>query len=225
LLFLNVDANKNHDIAVYLQSEKKIMPANLNALIRYKTINSCLSGGRRRWTIDELREKCSEALAECRGKDTGVSERTIRDDIRVMRSDILGFNAPIKQEGGLYFYSDPGYSILSLSITDTGLAEQVLGLLIKLREKVSHPEMEIIVAKLCRLLDREYEPASAKISRVEISENVILTEDLVELPEDVYYHLNMPSRTASRMSPGSLQFRNRMHELLWGEILDAVSGM
>jgi hypothetical protein len=32
LLFLNVDANKNHDIAVYLQSEKKIMPANLNAL-------------------------------------------------------------------------------------------------------------------------------------------------------------------------------------------------
>ena len=115
------------------------MPANLNALIRYKTINSCLYGGRRRWTIDELRERCSEALAESRGRYTPVSERTIRDDIRVMRSDILGFNAPIKQEGGLYFYSDPGYSILSLSITDTGLAEQVLGLLMKLREKVTPP--------------------------------------------------------------------------------------
>ena len=225
MLFLNVDANKNHDIAVYLQSEKKIMPANLNALIRYKTINSCLYGGRRRWTIDELREKCSEALAECRGIYTGVSERTIRDDIRVMRSDILGFNAPIKQEGGLYFYSDPGYSILSLSITDTGLAEQVLSLLIKLREKVSHPEMEIIVAKLCRLLGREYEPASEKVSKVIISENVILTKDLVELSKEEYHNLNIPSRTASRMSPESFQFRNRMHELLWGEILAAVSGM
>jgi len=32
LLFLNVDANENHDTAAYLQSEKKIMPANLNAL-------------------------------------------------------------------------------------------------------------------------------------------------------------------------------------------------
>ena len=102
------------------------MPANLNALIRYKTINSCLSGGRRRWSIDELRERCSEALAENRGRYTTVSERTIRDDIRVMRSDILGFNAPIRQEGGLYFYSDPGYSILSLRITDAGLAEQIL---------------------------------------------------------------------------------------------------
>lgn len=224
MLFLKVDANKNHDIAAYLQSEKKIMPANLNALIRYKTINSCLYGGRSRLTIDQLRERCSEALAENRGRYTPVSERTIRDDIRVMRSDILGFNAPIKQEGGLYFYSNPGYSILSLSITDTGLADQVLGLLMKLREKVSHPEMEIIVAKLCRLLGREYEPASVKIGKVEISEYAIFIEDMPKMSKDVYYEQSVPSRTASRMSPGSFQFRNRMHELLWGEILAVVSG-
>ena len=218
-----VDANKNHDIAVYLQSEKKIMPANLNALIRYKTINSCLSGGKRRWTIDELREKCSEALAENRGRYTPVSERTLRDDIRVMRSDILGFNAPIKQEGGLYFYSDPGYSILSLSITDTGLAEQVLGLLMKLRDKVTHPEMEIIVEKLCRLLDREYEPVCEKVSKVIISENAILTKDLAERSKEVFYDLNIPSKRYPGMAPRASQFRNRMHELLWGEILAAVS--
>jgi len=218
-----VDANKNHDIAVYLQSAKKIMPANLNALIRYKTINSCLSGGKRRWTIDELRERCSEALAESRGRYTPVSERTIRDDIRVMRSDILEFNAPIKQEGGLYFYSDPGYSILSLSITDTGLAEQMLELLMKLRDKVNHPEMEIIVAKLCRLLDREYEPASVKIGKVEISENAIFIEDMPKMSKDVYFEQSIPSRTASRMSQRSFEIRNSMHELLWGEILAVVS--
>ncbi len=199
------------------------MPANLNALIRYKTINTCLYGGWRRWTIDELRGKCSEALAESRGRYTPVSERTLRDDIRVMRSDILGFNAPIKQEGGLYFYSDPGYSILSLSITDTGLAAQVLGLLMKLREKVSHPEMEIIVAQLCRMLGKEYEPVAEKVSKVIISENAILTEDMLEMPEEAYRETNIPSRryqgTASRPS----RFRNRMFELLWGDILDAVS--
>jgi hypothetical protein len=39
-------AKKNHAIALFLQWKKRIvMPANLNALIRYKTINSCLSGG------------------------------------------------------------------------------------------------------------------------------------------------------------------------------------
>lgn len=199
------------------------MPANLNALIRYKTINSCLSGGRRRWTIDELRERCSEAVAESRGKYTGVSERTIRDDIRVMRSDILGFHAPIKQEGGLYFYSDPGYSILSLSITDTGLAEQVLGLLMKLRDKVNHPEMEIIVAKLCRLLDRDYEHVCAKSSKEDIREKAIITEELPELYEDAYLKMSIPSRPAPGLASRSSQFRNRIYELLWGEILAAVS--
>jgi predicted DNA-binding transcriptional regulator YafY len=198
------------------------MPANLNALIRYKTINSCLYGGRRRWTIDELREKCSEALAECRGRYTPVSERTIRDDIRVMRSDILGFNAPIKQEGGLYFYSDPGYSIMNLRITDSGLAEQVLGLLMKLREKVNHPEMEIIVEKLCRLLDREYEPVAEKTSRVIIHKNAILTEDLPELSMDVDFDLNIPSKRAPGLASRSSKFRTRMYELLWGDVLGAI---
>ena len=199
------------------------MPANLNALIRYKTINSCLYGGRRRWTIDELRERCSEALADSRGRYTGVSERTIRDDIRVMRSDILGFNAPIRQEGGLYFYSDPSYSILSLSITDAGLAEQILGLLMKLRDKANHPEMEIIVEKLCRLLYKEYEPVCEKVSKVIINESAILTEDLAELSKDVYYDLNISSRPAPRMASRPFQFRNRIYELLWGDILAMVS--
>jgi hypothetical protein len=201
------------------------MPANLNALIRYKTINSCLSGGRRRWTIDELRDKCSEALAESRGRYTPVSERTLRDDIRVMRSDILGFNAPIKQEGGLYFYSDPGYSILSLSITDTGLAEQVLGLLMKLRDKVNHPEMEIIIEKLCRLLAREYEPVYVKSCKEDISKNIIFKEELSKLSEYVEFDQIIPSRPTPGMASRSSRYRIRTHELLWGEILNAVSGI
>jgi hypothetical protein len=133
------------------------MPANLNALIRYKTINSCLYGGKRKWSIRELIEACSEALGESRGRYNLISERTLRDDLRVMRSDILGFNAPIEQENGLYFYADPQYSILTLKITDAGLAERILGFLTGLRTEIQHPELEAILEQLCQLTNKKYE--------------------------------------------------------------------
>jgi hypothetical protein len=128
------------------------MPANLNALIRYKTINSCLYGGTRRWSINELIDACSNALSESRGRYGRISERTIRDDIRVMRSEILGFNAPIKQIAGLYFYGDPHYSIMSIGITDAVLVEKIIKLLLEVRSEVKHPELEIILNKLMGML-------------------------------------------------------------------------
>ena len=133
------------------------MPTNLNALIRYSTINSCLYGGWRKWSIRELRDACSEALAEHRGRYTPISERTIRDDLRVMRSDILGYNAPIRQEKGLYFCDDPGYSIVTLQITDSGLAQRIYDLLISLRHEIGHPELELILEELCMLTNKPYE--------------------------------------------------------------------
>ena len=39
------------------------MPANKNALIRYKTIDNCLRNRYRRWTLDDLVEACSDALS------------------------------------------------------------------------------------------------------------------------------------------------------------------
>ncbi|MFZ2288036.1 MAG: hypothetical protein WAV93_13750 [Bacteroidales bacterium] len=198
------------------------MPANLNALIRYKTINSCLYGGKRRWSIDELRERCSEALAENRGKYTGVSERTIRDDLRVMRSDILGFNAPIKQEGGLYFYSDPGYSILSLRITDAGLAEQIFSLLMKIRGRESHPELEIILQRLCGLLGKEYEPVYHKLILYNVSEKEINVEAMEWLSKDLDFDLPKPSRMTPSLSSRASQYKKRLLELLWGDVLGAI---
>lgn len=147
------------------------MPANLNALIRYKTINSCLKGGRRKWSIGELIDACSDALAESRGRYESVSERTIRDDIRVMRSDILGFNAPIEQNKGLYFYSDPGYSILSISISDSGLAMQIIKLLSELKPTVNHPELETILMKLMHMTGRSGVREEARVSKKSYKES------------------------------------------------------
>jgi hypothetical protein len=201
------------------------MPANLNALIRYKTINSCLYGGRRRWSIDELRTRCSDALAENRGRYATVSERTIRDDIRVMRSDILGLNAPIKQEGGLYFYTDPNYSIMSLGITDAGLAEQILALLLKIRGKVNHPEIEIILKKLYRLLGKEYEPAREIYENIVIRKQVVLAKELQEFNADVDYNLKVPPARPRAMRSKEPRPGKRIFELLWGDIMVAVIGM
>ncbi len=46
------------------------MPANKNALIRYKTIDNCLRNRYRRWTLDDLVEACSDALYDMEETDT-----------------------------------------------------------------------------------------------------------------------------------------------------------
>jgi hypothetical protein len=72
------------------------MASNKNALIRYKTIDYCLRNKFKKWTLDDLIEACSDALYEYEGKDVNVSKRTIQLDIQLMRSDKLGYNAPIE---------------------------------------------------------------------------------------------------------------------------------
>ena len=124
------------------------MPANLNALIRYRTIDRCLSNPYRKWSIEDLIEACSAALKENRGIYTRISERTIRDDIRVMRSDILGFNAPIAQKEGRYFYEDRSYSIFNVSIIDSELLERVLRFMLEIQSEIEHPEMETIIKSI-----------------------------------------------------------------------------
>jgi hypothetical protein len=128
------------------------MPANLNALIRYRTIDKCLSNPYRKWTIGDLSEACAAALKEHRGIYSGISERTTREDIRVMRSDILGFNAPIVQTGGHYTYDDPDYSIFNVTIKDSDLLARVLEFILEIRDEIRHPEMEQLIESISRAI-------------------------------------------------------------------------
>ena len=61
------------------------MPANKNALIRYKTIDNCLRNHYHRWTLEDLVNACSDALYEFEGINKGVSLRTVQGDIQMMR--------------------------------------------------------------------------------------------------------------------------------------------
>jgi hypothetical protein len=100
------------------------MPVNRNALIRYRTIDNCLRNRQRRWTLEDLIEACSEALYEYEGIDKGVSRRSIQMDIQIMRSDKLGYNAPIiVLEKKYYIYEDPEYSITNIPLTDQDLGK------------------------------------------------------------------------------------------------------
>src|SRR5882672_843098 len=88
------------------------MPANRNALIRFRTIDNCLRNTARKWTLEGLVKACSAALYEFEGIDKGVSTRTVQMDIQLMRSDKLGYNAPIVVGNKkFYSYSDPTFSI------------------------------------------------------------------------------------------------------------------
>jgi len=94
------------------------MPANKNALIRYKTIDKCLRNRYRRWTLDDLVDAVSDALYDMEGITKGISRRTVQADIQIMRSDKLGYFAPIEvYDNKFYRYSDPDYTIGETALT------------------------------------------------------------------------------------------------------------
>ena len=102
------------------------MPVNRNALIRYRTIDSCLQNRRRKWMLDDLIEACSAALYEFQGINTGVSRRTVQADIEMMRSNKLGYEAPIIVVDKKYYtYEDKNYSITNIPLNNQDM--QVLG--------------------------------------------------------------------------------------------------
>lgn len=98
------------------------MPLNRATLIRISTIDRCLQNRYRRWTINDLIEACTDALAEYEGRVNPVSRRTFQNDLALMRSDRLGYNAPIVVRDNKYYeYEDPDFSITHLPLNDEGL--------------------------------------------------------------------------------------------------------
>jgi predicted DNA-binding transcriptional regulator YafY len=100
------------------------VPVTRNALVRYRTIDNCLRNRQRRWTLEDLIDACSEALYEYEGIDKGLSKRSVQMDLQLMRSDKLGYNAPIiVLEKKYYTYDDPDYSITNIPLTNQDLGK------------------------------------------------------------------------------------------------------
>lgn len=127
------------------------MPANKNALIRYKTIDNCLRNKYRRWTLEDLVDACSDALFDMEGITKGVSVRTVQNDLQMMRSDKLGYFAPIEvYEGKYYRYSDPDYSITNMPFTqqDIESMQGALDILRQFQEFNQFAELSDILGRL-----------------------------------------------------------------------------
>ena len=130
------------------------MPANKNALIRYKTIDRCLRNRYRRWTLDDLVDACCDALFDMEGIAKGVCARTVQMDIQIMRSDKLGYNAPIVVYDKIYYtYADPDYSIteMPLSMDDCKLIKEAITLLGNMENPDAVRTMKVLAKVKTRL--------------------------------------------------------------------------
>ena len=97
------------------------MSTNKNASIRYQALDKCFRDYRHRYYIEDLIEKCSEAL-ESFNFVGDVSRRTIYDDIRFMESE-AGWAIPLERlrvgRRVYYRYEDRDFSINQQPLTDT----------------------------------------------------------------------------------------------------------
>ena len=136
------------------------MAVNKLALIRYKTLDDCLCNRRRKWTLEDLIEKVSEALYEAEGIDSGVSRRTIQADIQLMRSDKLGYNAPIVIHDRKYYcYEVADYSITKAPINraDVEKMKEIVDLLKQFNGFSYFEDMSDMIARLENSLYRASE--------------------------------------------------------------------
>lgn len=135
------------------------MAWNKNALIRYRTIDKCLQNHSRKWTLEDLIEACSDILYELEGKDLQISKRTIQLDIQLMRSDKLGYNAPIQvYEKKYYCYSDPDFSITDIPLTkvDMDILTESVEMLKQFKEFSLFQELNGVLQKLEDKVYNEY---------------------------------------------------------------------
>ena len=147
------------------------MPINRNALIRYQTIDKCLQNRYRKWTLEALIEAVSEAMYEYEGIEKGVSQRTIQADIQIMRSEKLGYNAPIVVIDKKYYtYEDPKYSIANIPLTDLDLRKlkEVTEILKQFKGFTHFQDLTGIVQ---RLEDKIYTAKTQQASVIDFEKN------------------------------------------------------
>lgn len=150
------------------------MPINKLALVRYKTIDNCLQNRFRKWTLDDLMDACSDALYEYEGITNGVSRRTIQLDLQNMRSEKLGYNAPIIVTDKKYYcYEEEGYSITNSPLTsqDLGTLTEVLDVLKQFRGFGFFKELNGMVT---RLEDKLYTQQHKGKSYIDFEKNDLL---------------------------------------------------
>jgi hypothetical protein len=196
------------------------MPVNLNALIRYKTIDECLTNTYLECTIEVFVLRCSEKLAEFQGLDTCVSERTIRNDIRILRSDVLGFNAPIIISRGIYSYDSPNFTLFGRPIKELEILQDIQDILIEEFDNIQNKNVLSLLFALSKITNKEmprkfYPPESKVLYVKNFKEDTYKNESRIYLN-----HL----KKSSRESVFKNLFKKPKVEIFsWKFIFDALN--
>ena len=185
------------------------MSVNKNSLIRYKTIDMCLQNRHRKWTLEDLIEACSNALHEFEiGK--GVSRRTIQLDLQLMRSDKLGYNAPIIViDKKCYTYEDPDFSIINSPISESDFVQlsETVELLKQFKRFSYFKELCPVVQKLEDYVVQK--KLSPKIKNLKIGVTP-------EIP------LEIPDKILEEITPETVEIQNEITSTI-SEVLDKIS--
>lgn len=128
------------------------MPANKEALIRYRIIDGLLRDKQNPFpSMDTILEKCESVLGKT------FSESTIQKDIYTLRKDQgLNYNAPIefsRQHQG-YYYSEEGYTIAAVALTgdEINAIEFAAGILGQFKGTELQVEFDHAVEKILQTL-------------------------------------------------------------------------
>jgi len=150
------------------------MSYNKLALLRYKIIDECLQNRFKQWTLEMLIEAVSNALYEYEGIDSGVSKRTIQLDIQNMRSDKLGYNAPIIVVDRRYYtYEDKNFTIKNARISSQDV-EKLNEIITLLNQFKGFNYFEDINEMVGRLEDKIIRSTDSKNYYIDFEKNELL---------------------------------------------------
>ncbi|MBK8737090.1 MAG: WYL domain-containing protein [Saprospiraceae bacterium] len=149
------------------------MSVNKLALIRYKIIDECLRNRMRKWTLEDLIDKVSEELYEYEGIRS-ISKRSIQADIQLMRSEKLGYRAPIIVKDKKYYtYANKDYSITKINSNPqkTEKLKEIIGFLKQFQGFSYFDEMGEMISKLENYL---YKSTDQKKNFIQFETNKLL---------------------------------------------------
>lgn len=175
------------------------MPLNRATLIRISTIDKCLQNRYRRWTINDLIDACTDALSEFEGRCNPVSRRTFQNDLALMRSDRLGYNAPIVVRDNKYYeYEDPDYSITHLPLNEDGLDALNYALEV-LRQLQGFPQLASSIETISKL--------NEQISRITGSSVVAMDLERVEDYRGIHF-IGVIYEAVKRQQPILIEYQS-----------------
>ncbi len=126
------------------------MPSNLNAILRFRVLDKCLRSKEKVYHLADLIHAVNKELAST-GEKRSVSERTIYDDLKFMKDDVEGFNAPIHRTNELgYHYEHDKFSIFNITLgkSDLEVLKDVLGTLKQISGKEQFKGMDSVISRL-----------------------------------------------------------------------------